>query len=374
LSIETEEKKRIVLLENTFYTVLSLRMELMNYLVSNGYEITVISTGPKEDLEKLEARGYKSYDVGSVVMNPLKAFSYIIQLSRKIKEIAPLAVISFTIRPNIFGSLVVRYLKVPILCNVTGTGPLTQDQSMLYRVIRLLYKFAFLKSKKVFFQNEEDMNFFLNNKFVRSTQAILLPGSGVNTDNYSPREKRSTNFSFLMISRLIKDKGVLEYIEAARILKSSHPEIEFKLLGPFWTQSIGKNTIKKTEVESWVASGLISYLGYSLDIRPVIQEASCVVLPSYREGCSNVLMQSASMSKPLITTDVTGCQNLVEDERTGLICQVRNADDLAEKMRKMYQLTESEQLEMGRKGREKMIREYQKRIVLEAYKSELDRL
>jgi glycosyltransferase involved in cell wall biosynthesis len=347
-------------------------MELMNFLVSNGYEITVISTGPKEDIDTLEKKGFKSHDVGSVVLNPIKAFLFLLNLIRKIKSIRPIAILSFTIRPNIFGSLVARFLGVPIMSNVTGTGPLTEDQSMLYRIIRLLYRFAFQKNNTVFFQNEDDMAYFLQKKFVREAQAKLLPGSGVDTERYRPREKQSANFSFLMISRLIRDKGVIEYIEAAKHLKANYPEIEFKLLGPFWTQSIGKNTIKKGEVESWVSSGIINYLGYSLDIRPVIQEANCVVLPSYREGCSNVLMQSASMSKPLITADVTGCSNLVDHESTGLICKPRNVDDLVEKMRSMYLLSESERLEMGRKGREKMIGEYQKGIVLAAYKTELD--
>lgn len=346
-------------------------MELMNFLKSNGYEIIVISTGPREDVENLSKRGFESIDVGSVVLNPFKAFLFFIRLIHKIKLISPQAILSFTIRPNIFGSIVARFLKIPILSNVTGTGPLTEDNSMLYRIIRQLYKFAFLKNKTVFFQNEEDMHYFLQNNFASESQSILLPGSGVDIERYSPRHKTSEGFSFLMISRLIKDKGVIEYVEAAKLLKISHPEIEFKLLGPFWTQSIGKNTIKKEEVENWVGSGIINYLGYSLDIRPVIQEANCIVLPSYREGCSNVLMQAASMAKPLITCDVTGCRNLVEDQMTGLIAEVRNATDLADKMLSMFKLSEEDRTEMGRRGREKMRNEYQKQRVLEAYLSEL---
>ena len=347
-------------------------MELMNFLKSKGYEIIVISTGPKEDAESLSERGFESIDVGSVVLNPLKAFLFFIRLIHQIKLISPQAILSFTIRPNIFGSIVARFLKIPILSNVTGTGPLTEDNSMLYKIIRQLYKFAFLKNKTVFFQNEEDMHYFLQNNFASEAQSVLLPGSGVDIERYSPRPKTSEGFSFLMISRLIKDKGVLEYVEAAKLLKISHPEIEFKLLGPFWTQSIGKNTIKKEEVENWVGSGIINYLGYSLDIRPVIQEASCIVLPSYREGCSNVLMQAASMAKPLITCDVTGCRNLVEDQKTGLIAEVRNTTDLADKMLSMYKLSEEDRTEMGRRGREKMKNEYQKQRVLEAYLSELN--
>jgi len=215
------------------------------------------------------------------------------------------------------------------------------------------------------------MRYFLQNRYVRSTQAKLLPGSGVDTDHYAPREKTESNFSFLLISRLIRDKGVMEYIHAAEIVKKSHPEIEFKILGPFWTQSIGKNTLTMADMDLYIQNDVVSYLGYTLDVRPYIGEADCVVLPSYREGCANVLMQAASMSKPLIATDVTGCRNLINDHDSGYICKVKSKDDLAEKLIKMYTISAEKRKSMGQNGREKMIRQYQKKIVLDAYLNEI---
>jgi glycosyltransferase involved in cell wall biosynthesis len=175
-----------------------------------------------------------------------------------------------------------------------------------------------------------------------------------------------------MISRLIKDKGVQDYAYAAELVKMSYPEVKFQLLGPYWKQSTTKNTITEAEVSQWVSQGTLDYLGYTLDVRPFIANADCAVLPSYREGCANVLMQGASMAKPLIATDVTGCRNLVEDGITGYLCEVRNPESLAEKMIQLYNLAEQKRLEMGNMGREKMIKEYQKKIVLNAYEGEVN--
>lgn len=362
---------KVIILENTFYTVLSLRIELMNYLKEKGHDLTVISTGNILDIQKLEMLGYQCIDTGSVVLNPLKAIRYCLHLMRNVRSVNPDFILSFTIRPNIFGSLVARYLSIPIIANVTGTGPLTDSDSLVYKLIRILYRFAFQKNKTVFFQNEDDLHFFIQHKYVRNTQAKLLPGSGVDTDYYAPRIKIEHDFSFLMISRLIRDKGVVEYLEASKILKKKYNNIRFKLLGPFWEQSMKSNTITKDEIQNYVNDGVIEYLGYTLDVRDFIAESNCVVLPSYREGCANVLMQSASMSLPLIATDVTGCKNLIEDAKTGFLCKVKNVEDLARMMERLYNLSEEERVSMGNAGRKKMISEYQKVNVLRAYEEEM---
>jgi glycosyltransferase involved in cell wall biosynthesis len=364
--------KKIIILENTYYTVLSLRMEILRHFKDKGYEIYVLSKAEKNDIEILEKQGFHCIPVGTVALNPIKAVQFFLKLIREIKQIQPDIIFSFTIRPNLFGSIAARLLGLPIVSNVTGTGPLTKDNGFVYRLIRLAYKFVFLRNQRVFFQNEDDYNFFLLNNYVRPNQAILLPGSGVDTEYYSPRPKTKNEFIFLMISRLIKDKGVQDYAYAAELVKMSYPEVKFQLLGPYWKQSTTKNTITEAEVSQWVSQGTLDYLGYTLDVRPFLANADCAVLPSYREGCANVLMQGASMAKPLIATDVTGCRNLVEDGITGYLCEVRNPESLAEKMIQLYNLAEQKRLEMGNMGREKMIKEYQKKIVLNAYEGEVN--
>ena len=366
-----EKNKKIIILENTFYTVLSLRMEILRYFKSKGYEIYVLAKAEKNDRQILENEGFHCIPVGSVVMNPWKAGLFFFRLIQEIKRIRPHIIFSFTIRPNIFGSLAARYLKIPIVSNVTGTGPLTTNQGLVYTTIRFIYKIAFQKNKRIFFQNDEDFAYFLQNNFVSSFQAKLLPGSGVDTDHYAPRQKTNLDFNFLMISRLIKDKGVLDYVQAAKLVKKKYPHIKFQILGPFWQQSTAQNTILEKEVEEWGVQGLIEYLGYTLDVRPYIAASDCIVLPSYREGCANVLMQGASMARPLIATDVTGCRNLVLDGETGYLCAVKNPQDLASKMIQLYTISSQDRQEMGRKGREKMVSDYQKSLVLEAYEEEM---
>ena len=365
--------KKIIILENTFYTVLSLRMEILRHFKSLGYEVYILSKAEGKDAEVLESEGYHCIPVGTVVMNPIKAGFFFFKLLREIRRIQPTMIFSFTIRPNIFGSIAARCLRLPIVSNVTGTGPLTTDNSVVYRLIRLVYKFAFLKNQRVFFQNEDDYNFFIQNNYVRPSHGILLPGSGVDTNHYAPRPKTKSEFVFLMISRLIKDKGIIEYIQAAEQVKKQFPEVKFQVLGPYWKQSTAKNTITKDEVTQWVSQGTIDYLGHTLDVRPFIAEADCIVLPSYREGCANVLMQGASMAKPLIATDVTGCRNLINDNESGYLCEVKNPESLADKMIQLYLLPIEKRIEMGKNGREKMINEYQKKIVLDAYEKEMMR-
>jgi glycosyltransferase involved in cell wall biosynthesis len=366
--------QKIIILENTYYTVLSLRMEILRHFKLKGYEIYVLSKAEKNDIELLEKEGFHCRPVGTVMLNPIMACQFFFKLFQEIKQIQPKIIFSFTIRPNIFGSLAARFLSIPIVSNVTGTGPLTTDNGLVYRLIRLAYKFAFSKNQRVFFQNQDDLEFFFKNKYVKKEQAKLLPGSGVDTDYYMPRPKTNKGFTFLMVSRLIVDKGVRDYVEAARIVKAKYPEVQFCLLGPYWQQSTSKNTITEAEVKAWQEEGLINYLGYTLDVRPCMAEADAIVLPSYREGCANVLMQGASMAKPLIATKVTGCRNLIENGITGFLCEVQNPHSLAEKMIDLYKLAIKKRLEMGMKGREKMVVEYQKKLVLEAYEQELARI
>lgn len=363
--------QKIVILENTYYTVLSLRMDILRYFKNEGHEIYILSKAEQNDVELLTAEGFICRPVGGVVLNPFKAILFIFNLIREIKTIRPNIILSFTIRPNIFGSFVARWLNIPIVSNVTGTGPLTTDKSCIYALIRQAYKFAFQKNQRVFFQNKEDMQYFLSHNFVEKNQAKLLPGSGVDTIYFSPRKKQTNDFTFLMISRLIRDKGVVEYAEAAAIIRKQYPQIRCQILGPFWKQSISKNTISQEEIDDWQQTGIIEYLGYTNDVRPYIANADVIVLPSYREGCANVLMQGAAMAKPLIATDVTGCRNLIEDQQTGLLCQVKNSRDLADKMIAMYKLSNEDRIQMGEKGREKMIDEYQKSIVIDAYRAEV---
>ena len=199
--------------------------------------------------------------------------------------------------------------------------------------------------------------------------AQRIPGSGVDYIKFSPipGNHNGDHFIFLFIGRLIKDKGIFEFVGAARILRKKYPKIVFNVIGPFWHQNLKSNTISKNDLQNWIVEGIIDYEGEKKDIRKYIARADCIVLPSYREGTSNILLEAASMEKPIVTTNTTGCKETVEDGVTGFLCQVKDCWDLAEKMEKMYLLSPEERSQMGKKGRQKMIREFDKKIVLNQY-------
>jgi glycosyltransferase involved in cell wall biosynthesis len=309
-------------------------------------------------------------DVGKSVLNPVTAVKYNSRLRKALKETKPDVCLTFTIRPAIYGNMVTRRLKIPTISTITGTGPLFESKSLSYTIARQLYKWVLKKTKFVFFPNYDDLEAFIKAGYIKREQAKRVPGSGVNFEKFAPMPFTRTNdgkFIFLYISRLLKDKGVMEYVEAASIVKDQFPHAEFHIIGPLWTGNKKSLTVTEQELNEWIKKKWIVYHDKQVDVKPFIANADCVVMPSYREGMSNVLLEAASMARPLITTDVTGCRDIVEDGVNGLLCKVKSGPDLAEKMKQMMSLTPSEREMMGKKGREKMIREFDKKIVIQMY-------
>jgi glycosyltransferase involved in cell wall biosynthesis len=219
---------------------------------------------------------------------------------------------------------------------------------------------------------------------------VLGNGSsnGINTRFFQPGEELSKtacelkkqfgltdkDFVFVFVGRLVKDKGIGEYVEAARLLKNELPGASFQVLGPQWLQNLKGNTVTQAELDGWLKEGIITYLGEAADVRPYIAAADCIVLPSYREGTSNVLLEASSMERPCITCNVTGCREIVDDGVTGFLCEVKNAGDLAATMKKMALLSTEKRIDMGKKARQKVIREFDKQIVIDAYLNALEKL
>jgi glycosyltransferase involved in cell wall biosynthesis len=364
-----EKKKKITVIENGLFSTYTMREGLMQRLLKEGYDVTIL-THTNNFVSQVEKTGLHVINIGSGNLNPLKVLKYIFNLYNALRTIQPDVCLTFSIRPAIWGNFITRFLKIPTITNITGVGPLFISKNLAYRVTRSIYRYALQKTKKVFFQNFDDMNLFLEKKFVTKEIAERIPGSGVDYEKFSAInsiKKNEENFIFLFIGRLIKDKGIFEFVEAARIIKQKYPNIIFNVIGPFWLQNLKSNTITKTDLENWIVEGIIDYQGEKKDIRKFIAEADSVVLPSYREGTSNILLEAASMEKPLITTNTTGCKETVDDGVTGFLCKVKDAADLAEKMEKMFLLSEEERKTMGKKGRQKIIEEFDKQIVIRAY-------
>lgn len=359
--------KTIAIVINTSWNIFNFRLGLLKALQKEGYNIVAIA--PHDDYsEKLEEMGfeYHNININNKGTNPVEDAKLVFEFYKLYKEIAPDVILQYTIKPNIYGSMAAGMLGIPVISNISGLGTVFLNDSLSSKVARFLYKVALKVPKKVFYQNAHDRELFVQSNLVKAEKTELLPGSGIDIEKYKPLKEKQENYNtlrFLFIARLVKDKGLVEYVEAAKQITRS--STEFAILGAFYPGN--PTAIKENEMQKWEREGAIEYIGTSDDVISVISEYDCIVLPSYREGLSRVLLEAASMAKPIITTNVPGCKEVVDDGVNGYLCEVKDADSLAEQMRKMLKLTNEERSEMGRRGREKVVKEFDEKIVIKKY-------
>lgn len=362
----------ILMTANAAWNICNFRRPLVEALSADGHRITVLAP-PDDSVADLERIGCRFIPLEMSVkgLNPIEELKLQRRLKRIFREEQPDAILSFTIKNNIFGAWAARSAGVPFVPNVTGLGTAFLSGELLQTIAEQLYRRAFGKLPVVFFQNEDDRDLFLDRKLVRADQARLLPGSGIDLVRFTAAEMPSADAPpvFLMIARLLRDKGVIEFVEAARLIKARQPSARFQLLGAAGSEN--RTAIDIATVEGWVADGVVEYLGTTSDVRPVIAAATCVVLPSYREGAPRTLIEAAAMGRPLIATDVPGCRAVVDHDVSGFLCEVRNVDSLATAMESFLALSPDARTTMGKAGRAKMEREYDQALVVAAYREAL---
>ncbi|MBL0145285.1 MAG: glycosyltransferase family 4 protein [Chitinophagaceae bacterium] len=367
----------IAIIENNIIATNTIREGLCRALKEKGFNIFVLTSGTNTDIELAKQKGFNVINIGSSTQNPLDILRYMLNIKKALKKIEADVCLTFTIRPAIWGNVVTRWLKkTPTITNITGIGPLFERNNIAYRAARTLYKFVLQKTAKLFFQNQDDMQIFLEKKFAKPQIAECIPGSGVDYTYYTPlpAKNKTEGFQFLFISRLVKDKGIVEYVKASAQIKEKYNHVQCNVIGPIWHQNLKDNTVTQNELNEWVNNGFINYLGEIKDVRQNIANADCIVLPSYREGTSNVLLEASSMAKPSITCNTTGCKEIVEDNVTGFLCNVRDVDSLAAKMNDMLKLSADQRNEKGQRARAKIIEEYDKQIVINAYLNAVNKI
>jgi len=359
--------KKIAISINTSWNIYNFRLGLIKALQKEGFEVYAIA--PKDDYsDKLESLRVKHIDIfmNNKGTNPVEDIKTIWEYYKIYKQIKPDVALHYTIKPNIYGTIGAKLAGVKVINNISGLGTVFLNDSISSKIARNLYKVALQFSNKVFFQNPSDKELFIQKKLVEENKTDLLPGSGIDTGKFKPLEKeKSDKFKFLFIARLVRDKGIIEYIEAAQEILKDYKNVEFQVLGAFYPGN--PTAITKEQIDEWIKNGIITYLGVSDNVSEIIKNSDCVVLPSYREGLSRVLLEAASMAKPIITTDTPGCRDVVEDGINGFLCKVKDSKDLADKMEKMLNLSEEERIKMGKAGREKIIKEFDEKIVIEKY-------
>lgn len=359
--------KKILFLANHFITLYSFRKELITKLVNEGHEV-YLSLPASEENKYFSDLGCKIVltEIDRRGVNPAKDIKLLLFYKKIFSKIEPDIIFSYTIKPNIYGTIASNG-KYRQICNITGTGGTFLKKNLLSEVVKILYRLSIKKCYKVFFQNTGDRDYFVKNRLV-SNNIDMLPGSGCNLENcaFVPMPE-SDIIRFIFIGRVMRLKGVDEYLAAAKIIKSKYPQTEFLIAG--WNEEEEYKRI----VAEYENAGIVNYIGFRKDICDCIARCHCSVLPSHGgEGVPNALLESAAIGRICIGSLINGTKDVIEHGKTGYLFEAGNAESLAEMMEKVICLSGVERKEMGLRGREKVEREFDRRIVVEKYLREVD--
>ena len=358
---------KVIIVYNSSKYVYLFKKNLIRSLKEYGFSVTVVA--PRDEYsDRLEKIGvsYRPVSIRNQGLSPLKDIIFLINMFKIYRDIKPDFALLYTIKPNIYGTLASATLSINVINNITGLGTVFLKRGFVQSITKLLYKYSFKFSKKVFFQNSEDMALFTDQGLIHINKATLIPGSGVDVNHFkAANSTKNGKIIFLMIGRILVDKGVLEYIEAAKLIKSQFADAEFWLLGACDTDN--KSSISYNQVRCWENDGIIKYLGEVEDVRKYISDSNVVVLPSYREGMPRVLLEALSMARPVIGSNVPGCREVVNDRVNGFFCDVKNSADLAKKMEEMISIGHEKRALMGENGRNDIIKKFDEKFVIQHY-------
>ena len=341
---------KILILANHYNTLRIFRRELIKKLAELGNEVLIsIPPAEKQEIDTLESYGSKVIitDMERRGMNPVKDISLLNRYKKLLREVNPDKVITYTIKPNIYGSIACKSLKIPHYCNVTGLGSaFMADGGLMRKLVSMMYKFSMNKAEKIFFENVGNRDTLVNENIVRAEQTVVMAGAGVNLDEFAfceyPEDDGSVHF--LNVGRIMREKGMDELFYAIKKIKKEYPNTTFDFIG--WYEDNYKETVEKMQSEN-----LIAFHGFQSDVTPFIKKANCIVHPSYHEGMSNTLLESCSMGRPIITSNIHGCLEAVEDGKNGFLCNVKDGEDLYCKIKQFIELPYEKRREMGRYAR-----------------------
>lgn len=357
----------VVVSANLAWNLVNFRAGLIRSLIEAGYRVLAVAPPDAAMEAKLRALGaeFAPVAIDAMGLAPHRDIATFLALRRLIAKHRPSAWLSWTIKPNVYGSLAAGLAGVPAFPNVSGLGTAFIRRNLLTLVVRRLYRIGFRRAPVVFFQNADDRALFVDGGMVMNRQARLLPGSGIDISAWAPENSaRPPRRQFLMLARVVADKGVREYVAAARELRARWPDARFRLVG--FLDVANRTAIPAAEVDGWVAEGAIEYVAPVADVRPLIRAADFVVLPSYREGLSRVLLEAAALGRPIVTTDVPGCRDIVDDGVNGFLCAARSAEALAAALDRAARVEDPQWRAMAAAGRARVVEGYsQERVTAE---------
>lgn len=359
---------RIALVANSTWNIYNFRQNVINKLLAEGHEVTVIAPideylDYKEKYPNIKHFGIKT--LGRDSTNPFRDLLLVLELIRRYSQVKPDLIIHYTNKPNIYGAIAARFKRIDSIAIVTGLGYPFIHQGFIQKITSFLYKRTSRFHKKFIFENIADRELFEKRNIIRKGQGVSIKGCGVDINYFSPPQntngKVSSEIVFTFIGRLLYDKGIREFIEAARIVKEENPLVKFWVVGDL--DPGNPAAIEKSKLADWVNKGYIEYHGFHRDIRKYIEKSSCIVLPSYREAIPRTITEGMAMAKPVITTDVAGCREAVDENYNGFLAQAKNSQSLADAMKKFIALSHQEAVLMGQNGRQKVLDEFDDRKI-----------
>ena len=360
---------KIAVVSNTCWYLFNFRLNLMRALQAAGH--TVVAVAPDDAYaQRIRDAGIalEAVPISGGGTQPLRELQSVLRLGAVFRRHRVGLVLSYTPKGNLYSALACIALRIAFVPNVSGLGRAFIRRSLVTQVAKTLYRLTFRRARRVFFQNLDDMAVFVDSGLVHASQAERLPGSGVDLGRFvpTPLVARAADAPvFLLVARMLWDKGVGEYVEAARRVRALYPGARFQLLG--FLDVANPSAIARTQMQAWVAEGVVDYLGPTDDVRPYLAAADCVVLPSYREGVPRTLLEAAATARPIITTDAPGCRDAVVDGQTGLLCKVADAADLTDKVLRFMALTQAERHAMGQGGRAHVQQHFDEQTVIARY-------
>ena len=359
---------KILVVCNSLMGLIKFRKELLLKLIEEKNKVYVMApiSEYKQEVEKLGCK-FIEIQMESRGMNIIHDLKLINALKKNIKNIKPNIVLTYTIKPNVYGGYVCQKLKIPYISNITGLGSAVENPGILQKITLFLYKIGLKKAKCIFFQNKDNLDFMLKKKIVNKDSCKLIPGSGVNLQyNKLFSYPKNDKIVFLFISRVLYEKGIEEYINAAKVIKKKYPNTEFHILGPCDDNKY-LDLLNELEKEK-----IIIYHGKVDDVRKYQRISNCTIHPSfYPEGMSNVLLESCAAGRPIITTNRAGCKEIVDDGVNGYLVNIKDTDMLIKKIEEFINLPYEEKKKMGLNGRKKVEKEFDRNIVIDAYMKEI---
>lgn len=359
---------RILILGNHEVVIYNFRKELILELISRGHEVTVsFPEGERTQYFKDIGCSFENLEVERHSTNPMHDLKLLADYVRLIKRINPDIVLTYTIKPNIWGGVASLLTRKPYIANITGLGTALERSGVTQQITKVLYRVAMTSVHRIFFQNRSNLEFFERSQIGRKRHR-LLPGSGVNLKEFAPTAYPAVvdqAIRFLFIGRIKKEKGIEEYLEVASKITREFPTVEFGILGFF-------DGDYSAQIEECVSNGVITYYGNTQDVRPHILKSHAIVLPSYSEGMANVLLEAAAMSRPVIASDIPGCAETFRDNVSGISFQPQSSDALEKAVRKFLSLSHLEKENMGVEGTTWVSQKFSRQIVVDKYLREIE--